>query len=116
MNTKTEFTLWYGTTFLGRIRDAFMSDATWFGIFEPKFDPTNNQLVRWLADFIEFSEEFYEHDPDSEDSPDPVTQFKRFSDVTETGQWSVQTSAGDKHSLLVFPTIFKGGEISWREG
>jgi len=115
MNTETNLNLWYATILVGRIRNAFTSENTWYGDFELTVDPGSGTLAARLVEFIDVSTTFYDSDPNAPDAPDPVAEFDRFSDLVYSGSWHVETPSGQKRSILGAPAFFDQIEISWFE-
>ena len=56
----TSFSLWYRDVLVGHVRDAFLSEGTWFGRFEPAFRPDDGGLPGRLREYVRFCENWNE--------------------------------------------------------
>jgi hypothetical protein len=103
----------YGSLLIGRITDVFVHQGTWFGRFEIALDPTADALARRFVDFIEFCRNWHERlDKPPTQQPD-ADEFDAYSDVIESGLWTVESAGGEIHQVEHAP-VFSGVEdVSW---
>jgi len=114
MSASAELTLLYGTLKVGDIREAFCSDATWYGVFKPTIRPHDGDLAQRLLDFIAFCEDWNERVRRSSTGMPDAAVFDCFDDITRSGFWATETQLGQKSRIANAPVFFLGGEISWR--
>ena len=112
----TELTLWYGTTMIGRVRDAFCTDATWYGMLDRAIAPADGPLASHLLEFMAFCEDWNRRSVAAPDNPPDPGEFDRFVDVIKSGLWFTQTTTGEKQPVIEAPNFTPGGELSWRVG
>jgi hypothetical protein len=113
MNTQSELSLWYGTMLVGQIKEAFSSDATWHGVFEPQVDPADGPVARRVWEFIEFCERWNDRVRASPEEPPDATEFDRYTDVLKSGLWRTKDALGQENQIAEAPVFFRGGEVSW---
>jgi len=103
------FLLQYGPLAVGSVVDAFESDDTWFGVFQPA--PADSPLNSRIQAFVAFSKEWHSR---LEAGLDPcASEFDSFRDVLKSGLWHAIASDGSVHGISEAP-VFVGTEISWR--
>lgn len=100
--------LGYANAIVGRIRNPFYSDETWYGAFELAPDAPEKRLI----DYIKFSEDWNERVHRGEDA-DPG-EFDRFSDLINSGLWFTRDEKGVASRITEAPVFFAGGELTWR--
>jgi hypothetical protein len=110
----TELLLWYGAMKVGRIPDAFATDATWYGTLERTINAADGPLATRLIEFMEFCIRWNERSTADPDHPPDAAEFDRFNDVIKSGLWSTQTKEGVKQPVTEAPVFFPGNEVSWR--
>lgn len=110
----TELTLWYGTTQVGRVRDAFCTDATWYGALECAITSDDGPLAGRLVEFMVFCEQWNQRSAAAPENPPAAAEFDRFADVVKSGLWFTETKSGEKQPIVEAPVFFAGGELSWR--
>lgn len=107
----TSFSLWYRDVLVGHVRDAFLSEGTWFGRFEPAFRPDDGGLPGRLREYVRFCENWNERQLAGLGD---VEEFERYADVITSGLWETEDAAGERRRVLDAPVFFVGNEISWR--
>jgi hypothetical protein len=106
--------IWYGSVRVGRVRDAFFTDATWYGVFETTLRPDDGGLPARLDDYIRFCIDWNRRTRDNADPPD-ADEFDRYADVLETGRWFTRTPEGATRPIDIAPVFFEeGDEVTWR--
>jgi hypothetical protein len=110
MAESDDLNLWYGDVLVGRVRDAFLSDGTWFGSLELAIRPDGGELPRRLLEFIRFCEDWNERVRD--DSAD-VAEFAAYSDLVGSRLWATTDSAGRRTRIAEAPVFFAGDEVTW---
>lgn len=116
MDTSSEVTLWYGNILIGRIRDVFFSDGTWFGNLERVVLPCHGELAYRLVSFIDFCEDWNKQYLNHPAAPPDAGEFDQYADLLKSGSWSVRSTAGETARIAEAPVFFNEGEISWRTG
>src|SRR5262249_15285233 len=102
----------YGSLAVGRVENAFCSDATWHGTFVPAVQSTDGPLARRLLGYISFCAQWNERTRKN-DSADPA-EFDPYNDLIKSGAWTAEWQDGKNSCLPAAPVFFSGGEISWR--
>jgi hypothetical protein len=117
MTSAAELTLWHGDVLLGTIRDAFVDDDTWFGVFAQVDGPYDNEALCRPVAFIAFCRNWNEREEASNErgSPPPdAAEFDQYDDLINSPFWSVRGEAEQVKRVSGAPVFFEGGEISWR--
>ena len=108
----SEFDLVYGSLTVGHIKNAFLSDLTWYGLFQSLLRPTDSTLAGRILNFIDFTKQWNERVRRGQVA-DP-TEFDQFGDIVKSGSWHVVNSQGIKIPILDAPVFFEVGDISWQ--
>jgi hypothetical protein len=103
-----------GQLVVGRIKDPFCSDETWYGKFECLLEAGDDPLGRRALDFIAFCEEWHERLYRKAPLAGDAGEFDRYSDVIRSGLWEVETETAERHRIEDAPVCFRGAEMSWR--
>jgi hypothetical protein len=117
MTSVGELTLWHGEVLLGTVRDVYVDEDTWFGVFRQVDGPYDNEALRRLVEFIEFCQNWNEREKASNErgSPTPdAAEFDQYDDLINSPLWSVMAEADRVRPVSGAPVFFEGGEISWR--
>jgi hypothetical protein len=114
MSSSPDLTLWYGDLLIGPVRDAFCSDATWYGIIETVVDRSAGGLACRVVDFIEFCVLWNERTKDDRDNPPDTTEFEQYGDLLSSGMWHITSPIGERNTVVDAPVFFPGHEVSWR--
>jgi hypothetical protein len=101
--------LYYGSSHIGQIEDAFWSDDTGFGVFRPSLIGEAATIERIRA-FIAFSEEW--HEKLKTGNPQDASEFDSFSDIHSSDQW--HTISPDGSVTHINAPAFIQGEVTWR--
>ena len=106
------FLLQYGTLVVGSVSDAFESEGTWFGEFQPTHSGHHNSVLEIrIRAFITFCQEWHSR---LESGQDPsAAEFDSFHDALTSGLWYAVAPDGVVHRITEAP-VFVGSEISWR--
>jgi hypothetical protein len=104
--------LWFDQVLVGRLRDVFSSDGTWYAAFEPSLLRPSGPLERRLAEFIEFCRDWNERQRNDTDTPGPE-EFDRFGELIRGG-WYARFPDAHTQPIDDAPVFFDGGEVSWR--
>lgn len=111
---ETNFTLWFNEELIGTVRDGFLSDGVWYGIFELNRAGYNSKHKIRVEEFILFCESWNELIVEKDSELDP-SHFDSFSDVVYDGDWIAKSSVNcSTLKIENAPVFFKGSEISFR--
>jgi hypothetical protein len=104
--------LYYGEHLIGRVKDAFCTDDTWYGILDKGLE-LSDDLARKLATFMTFCEDWNER---ARESQADVREFEPYEELLKSGVWKITDEYGDPSVLSEAPAFFSGGEVAWRQG
>ena len=96
---------------VGELRNAFFSDATWFGTVVVTLDE-DSPLAQRIRSFIAFCIDWHNR-VDSEPDAD---EFNDFADVVYECRWAAVADDGTQHPMDAAPAFFADGEVTWRPG
>lgn len=105
--------LWYQTIRVGRIANAFESDATWFGTFTPLPSEDRGTLRDEIDAYIAFCRAWDERLRDPANPPD-AAEFDRYRALIHSGLWCVRWSDGASDAIAEAPVFFFDGDVTWR--
>jgi hypothetical protein len=96
---------------VGHIRDEFLSDGTWFGVFQCALVGPEDAESRRLRQFVVFCEEWNER---ARAGGADAAEFDAYSELIGDGIWRVRSESGETLLIENAPVFFKGGDITWR--
>ena len=114
MDAITTLTLWYGDLIVGYVRNAIVSDDTWYGVFEPHPKLKTTELGCRVADYMYFCQQWNEALRTDTGSSHP-SDFEAFADIVSEGLWKTELESSAAPLLIEqAPVFFVGGEVSFR--
>lgn len=107
------FKLYCEKTFVGFVKEPFLNDDTWYGIFETVIVEPEVDFEKSVLYFIDFSKDWnYKLTLNNENPPD-ASEFDQFNDFINNCVWSIEKNEGNHYKISKAP-IFYDNEISWR--
>jgi len=97
--------LHFGSICVGEIRDAFSSDTTWFGKFEPAIKRKDAEIEDRVGDFIAFSQKWNDRIVADPSNPPDASEFEMFNDLIVSNPWSVVSHDGSSWRNLLAPSF-----------
>lgn len=98
--------LFYDSTLVGEISDAFTDQGTWFGTFRQKLGDQGERL----REFIDFCKAWHERLGAGEGGD--ASDFDNFGEVVTSGLWKVESNDGTVVTIEGCP-VFIEDEITW---
>jgi hypothetical protein len=114
MANSNEFTLLYGDIVIGQVRNCICNDDTWHGTLIRIPLPVSDSNATRAIDYIAFCSEWNGRVSKDPGHPPDAEEFKRFSDVVQSGMWKIVSRSGKQSVIEDAPLFFDGGELSWR--
>jgi hypothetical protein len=112
ISTADTLYLWYDDILVGRIRNPYCSENTWYGEFEQldsgQRDAVRDRIFRYVA----FCEDWNERTLRDPANAPNASEFDNYRDFVDSTEWHTKTPQGDA-SRVECPVFFKGGEITW---
>jgi hypothetical protein len=110
-----DFTLHYCSELVGYITNAFVSDETWSGIFQPVIGKATTASLERALKYIAFCEKWNAEIRDSQDHAADASGFDDFADVISSKQWTVALKNGESAGTIEdAPVFFPEAEVSFR--
>lgn len=103
--------LFFRNNLIGQIEDVFETDGTWFGDFKPTSGTNSSKNVSRALEFIEFCKAWNASQCSSE--PRQADEFDKYSDVLESGSWTIADSLGATTQIEDAPNFADDNEVSW---
>lgn len=112
MSESLELRLLFDDHLVGTVRDAYFSDNTWFGEFEPAATLYSDPLLQRIRDYYEFSKSWHERfHAGAEPAP---AEFRAFRSVTESKKWRADAIVlGESIELHGAPAFWEDGFTSF---
>jgi hypothetical protein len=96
--------LLFKSSVVGRIKDTFLSDMTWYGVFIPA-----DEMPNPVRDFIVFCKSW--HDRLKKGYPHSAEEFDSYRDILASGLW--QTRGPEGQSEFINDIVFVEDDVSW---
>ena len=93
------------------LAECYYTDLNWYGTLTIILNRGENPLPDRLLDFIAFCVSWHERIDVGKNVE--ATEFDRYSDVVESGQWMTKAEDGTVQKIET-PVFWSAGETCWR--